>query len=356
MTPDLQNDATLSPKIASGPLVSGILLTYCQERYVAESVRSALEQDYDNFELIISDDCSTDATWKIVLEEVERAKMRPGFRMAVRLNRNERNLGIVAHFEKAVALSSGAVIVGMAGDDISRPDRVRRIIDAWTRQGPDVMALMHGVKQIDVDGKPIGRPLPWTPSFDHPLGAATVYARSLFSLFPKTHWRGASEDNVYCQRAQLAGDVVTIPDELLFYRIGSGVTSFEDAERHDRSVCQSEFYAILQTWDDIRFFRRGHPDAARRIKAVREVAVKKSIWCAETWLRLDLVLPFRVQIRMAWLLTLALMRERKNWAIRRSVVAAVLPRWARRGWIRRFGKVWSWRQFLRACAVAPDKR
>ena len=356
MTSDSKNEGEPVQEAASRPLVSGVLLTYCQERYVAESVRSALSQDYDNFELVISDDCSNDATWNIVLEEVERAKRRPDFRMKVLLNRNERNLGIVAHFEKAVSLSTGEIVVGMAGDDISCPNRIRRIVEAWTHHGQNVMALMHGVKQIDVEGRPIDGPLPWTPSFDHPLGAATVYSRRLFSLFPRSHWRGASEDNVYCQRAQLAGDVVTIPDELLYYRIGSGVTSFEDSEKHDRSVCQSEFYAILQTWDDIRFARKRYPQAKRRIDSVREVAVQKSIWCAETWLRLDVALPIRVRVRMVRLLALALKRDWKNWAIRRSLVAALLPRRARRGWIRRFGKVWSWRQLLRACVVAPEGR
>lgn len=330
----------------SRPPVSAVLLTYRQERYVAESVRSALAQDYENFEIVISDDCSDDATWQIVMEEVERAKRRPGFRTAVRLNRNERNLGIVANFEKGVSLSTGEIIVGMAGDDVQEPFRVRRIVEAWTGHGDDVSALAHGVRTIDVNGRLLDAPLPWTPSFDHPLGAAVVYARKTISSFPPARWRGASEDNVYCQRARLVGATVTIPDELVFYRMGSGVTAFEDRDRHDKSVCQSEFYALLQTLDDVRFARRRWISSPVRMNEVRETAIQKSIWCVDTWLRVGLDIPLGVRARMFGLFVLALRRDRKNWVVRRGLVALLLPKAMRLRWCRRFGDVWSVRQLL----------
>ena len=44
-----------------------MMLTYNQEKYVEDSILSVLSQDYANFELIISDDCSTDGTREIIL-------------------------------------------------------------------------------------------------------------------------------------------------------------------------------------------------------------------------------------------------------------------------------------------------
>ena len=328
------------------PLVSIVMFTYCQERYVADAVRSVLKQDYANLEIIISDDCSSDRTWEIVKAEVDAYLARCASPVRILLNQNDHNLGAVANFEKAVSLGAGNIVVAVAGDDIQEPFRVRRIVEAWTGHDGDVSALMHDVRTIDVNGRLLEAPLPWTPSIDHPLGAAVVYSRQLFSAFPPVRWRGASEDNVYCQRARLTGEVVVIPDKLVFYRIGSGVTAFEDQDKHDRSVCQSEFYALLQTLDDVRFARRHRFASSARSDEVREVAIQKSIWCVDTWLRVGVRVPLSLRVRMFGLLVLSLKRDWKNWTVRRGLVALLLPSALREKWYRRFGDVWSCRQFL----------
>jgi len=47
---------------ADAPLVSVMIVTYNQERWVAETIRSAVDQDYDNLEVIVADDGSSDGT------------------------------------------------------------------------------------------------------------------------------------------------------------------------------------------------------------------------------------------------------------------------------------------------------
>ena len=47
------------------PLVSFCILTYNQEKFIEDAIKGALSQEYDNLEIIISDDGSTDRTYDI---------------------------------------------------------------------------------------------------------------------------------------------------------------------------------------------------------------------------------------------------------------------------------------------------
>ena len=53
------------------PVISVIFLTYNQESYVRQALRSVLNQDYDDYEIIIGDDDSSDGTPGIIQSEVE---------------------------------------------------------------------------------------------------------------------------------------------------------------------------------------------------------------------------------------------------------------------------------------------
>ena len=99
------------------PLVSYCLFTYNQERYIKETVEAALAQIYSPLEIVISDDCSQDATFTII-EEVVRDYNGPH---KVIINRNEKNMGIGEHVSLLASLSTGEFLVTVGGDDISNP-------------------------------------------------------------------------------------------------------------------------------------------------------------------------------------------------------------------------------------------
>ena len=132
------------------PLISFIMLAYRQESLVREAVRAALAQDYPRLEIILSDDCSPDATFAAIEEEV--AAYRGPHQVIAR--RPDRNLGLLPHLYDAVRLASGALLVLAAGDDISEPDRVSRLVEAWQASGAD--GLCSGWTLIDEQGRTIG--------------------------------------------------------------------------------------------------------------------------------------------------------------------------------------------------------
>jgi glycosyltransferase involved in cell wall biosynthesis len=111
----------------SPPLVSFILLTYNQQEFVEEAVRSALLQTYQPLEIIISDDVSTDRTFEKAMGVIGEYKGPH----AVTGRVNARNLGTNGHLNIAVGNAKGEFIVVAAGDDVSLPDRVEKLVKQW---------------------------------------------------------------------------------------------------------------------------------------------------------------------------------------------------------------------------------
>lgn len=90
------------------------IFTYNQEKYIEQCILSAVALKYDNLEIIISDDCSTDNTFKIIHDIVSSINSDH----QIVINRNERNLGISAHFNKIFYdLATGDYFINIGGDD-----------------------------------------------------------------------------------------------------------------------------------------------------------------------------------------------------------------------------------------------
>ena len=92
-------------------LVTIICLCYNQEEFVLESLESVISQDYNQIELIIVDDCSTDNS-KIVIEN-----WLLNFPQ-IQFIANNTNLGNTKSFNKALKLAKGKYIIDLAADDV----------------------------------------------------------------------------------------------------------------------------------------------------------------------------------------------------------------------------------------------
>ena len=99
------------------PKVSVIIPTYNVERYIQECIKSIQEQTYDNIEIVVVDDCSTDKTYEI-LKNIEEKDRR------LKVFKNDKNMKICYTLNRALKNSTGEYIVRMDGDDISSSDRI----------------------------------------------------------------------------------------------------------------------------------------------------------------------------------------------------------------------------------------
>ena len=104
------------------PLVSVVITTYNQDRYITRTVDSVLAQDVADMEVIILDDCSTDAT------ETLLAAYRDDPR--VEYVRHPRNIGAKANNSLALTSGRGRYLAWLSGDDFFLPGHLRMAIEA----------------------------------------------------------------------------------------------------------------------------------------------------------------------------------------------------------------------------------
>lgn len=111
----------------SSPLVSIVVITYNSSEYVLETLESAKQQTYQNIELIVTDDCSTDNTVAICHEWLELNKK---YFLQTELIVAEHNTGIPANCNRGCKKAQGEFIKIIAGDDILLPNCVEDLVNA----------------------------------------------------------------------------------------------------------------------------------------------------------------------------------------------------------------------------------
>ena len=105
------------PPVSGGPLVSVIMPAWNAEKTVRNAARSILDQTWRNLELLIVDDCSTDATWS-VLQGIAAENDR------VKILRNTVNVGPYVSKNIALTQARGEWITGHDADDWAHPERL----------------------------------------------------------------------------------------------------------------------------------------------------------------------------------------------------------------------------------------
>ena len=140
---------------AGGPAISVITSVYNGAAYLAEAIDSVLRQSFADFEFLILDDGSTDASAAIIREHAARdARIRPIFR---------ENRGLVASLNQLLAEARAPLVARMDADDICHPERFRQQKQFLDEHG-DYGALGTRCEDIDQHGQPW--PLAYPP---HPL-------------------------------------------------------------------------------------------------------------------------------------------------------------------------------------------
>ncbi|MEA1982603.1 MAG: glycosyltransferase family 2 protein [Campylobacterota bacterium] len=132
------------------PLLSIVMTTYNGEKYLKEQLDSILNQTFQDFTLIISDDNSTDNTINIIQEYQQKYS-------CITLHKNTTSLGSVLNFEKALQLSQTRYTALSDQDDIWELNKLQLQLNAMTKlekEYPELPLMVHSdLSMIDKDSK-----------------------------------------------------------------------------------------------------------------------------------------------------------------------------------------------------------
>lgn len=129
----------------SQPLISVLIPSYNHQHYIRETVESIRSQPYQNIEIVIVDDCSTDDSRK-VLEQLTRESGAP-----IRLYFNEENRGVVPTINAALKHAQGELVVLFASDDLFCADRFEAQLTLFAKN-PD-LKIVYANGRVLKDGE-----------------------------------------------------------------------------------------------------------------------------------------------------------------------------------------------------------
>jgi len=230
------------------PLISVVITSYNREDYLAASIESVLAQTTRDFEVIVSDDASTDRSVAIA-EEYARHDPR------VRVVRNAKNAGDYPNRRQAAALARGEFLKFHDSDDVMYPHCLEVLVAALESAPTAAFALSAATAWA---GGP--SPMLLTPQQAYErefLGPGLFHLGPSAALFRTEAFRqlggfpsaGAASDYLFCLNACARVNVVLAPGDLFFYRVHSGQELLKPSSDLEYARATAEGWKMLHSAD-----------------------------------------------------------------------------------------------------------
>lgn len=220
-----------------GKLISIVLPVYNGEKYLEKALRSIVQQTYENFELIIVDDCSTDHTPDIIRRYVDKDKR-------IRCIRNVINLKLPKALNAGFAKANGVYLTWTSDDNCYKPNALEVMVK-YLEGHNNIDMVYANYTEIDFAGKIIRKRYLEEPGgivYKNVVGACFLYRHEIAKCVGEYDANlFLAEDYDYWIRISKVGMIAHIADNLYYYRIHrSSLTS----DRCDMAVTQT--YRVLE--------------------------------------------------------------------------------------------------------------
>lgn len=268
-------------------VVSVCIPLYNAERYIEETMRSVLDQSFDDFELVIVDDASTDRSLDIV-ESIDDGR--------IRVLRNDSRIGGGANFDRALSAATGRYVKVLCDDDVLDVDCLTRQVAAFeSSDGSGVVIVSAARRIIDDQGRVILHPRASRGFFGR-IGGSAVIARCIRSgrnligepssvLMRRTDACDAGSFRADLQyavdldlwfRLLARGDLYYIPDELSAFRVSPQAWSSSLAPEQAGQV-----RALLRTYGSTVQHRQSRAHVALgSIRATARAWARRALYLA----------------------------------------------------------------------------
>jgi glycosyltransferase involved in cell wall biosynthesis len=235
---------------------------YNGEKYLEEALESILGQTYSDFELVISDNASTDSTEQICREYAK-------IDSRLRYYRNERNLGAPRNFNRVFELSHGKYFKWAAYDDLLAPEYLKKCVDTLEKD-PSIVLCHSRTARIDEQGVLVG-------NYDHKMRIYSTKTHERFgdliSIKRNPCWPifGVTYASIM-KKTPLHGDYLSADGNLL---------------------AELSLYGRIYEIPEYLFFRRDHPQAYTQtyVHTSKNVNYRQQLawWGSNSWINLTVL-------------------------------------------------------------------
>ena len=215
------------------PKVSVLFCVYNGQRFVRAALESIYNQAFQDFEVVIVDDGSTDGTPDILLDVKDSRTV---------IYRNRQNLGLTKSLNIGLKLCRGEYVARMDADDMSHPQRFGKQVSFLDRD-PTCLAVGTWCEWIDSDGKNTGR---WQPLTEYEdikrkllINNSLVHGSVMLRRDALTKVGGYNEKYEFAQdydlwlRLSELGQIRNIPEHLYSSRSWPQATSAAKKRQQD---------------------------------------------------------------------------------------------------------------------------
>jgi glycosyltransferase involved in cell wall biosynthesis len=201
------------------PILSVLMTAYNREKFIAEAIESALASIFNNFELIILDDCSTDNTVQIIEDFVKKDER-------IKFYNNTSNLGQFATRNKIVTYATGEYIMWLDSDDKTYPFSFDYCLGEMLLNAEADVGMLCRIENL------CGKILNPSQSINHHFfvnqflfigPGGTIMKKSFFEKiggYPDKY--GPPNDMYFNLKAATYGNIKCLCKEFLFYRTHEG--------------------------------------------------------------------------------------------------------------------------------------
>ena len=199
-------------------LISIITPTYNCEKLIGETIESVIEQTYDNWEMIIVDDCSTDKTKEVVNSYSEKDPRIKYYCL-------QKNSGAAVSRTRAMELANGSYIAFLDSDDLWVKDKLEKQLSFMKKNNYSFTCTDY--EQIDENGIPLNKVIRCIRKtnynrllLDCPVGNSTVmYSVNKMGKFVVPDIRKRNDDALWLQMLKKEEFIYGMNENLMKYRI-----------------------------------------------------------------------------------------------------------------------------------------
>ncbi len=231
------------------PRVSVLVPTYNNEDYVEQTMRSILAQTFTDYEVIVADHSSRDATWDVLQRFADDPR--------VRLLTTPAGGSAERNWNRVTEEASGELVKLVCGDDLLAPNLLAEQVAAFDEHGDGVVMVASSRDIVDASGRTVVHDLglgglrgrvPGEQAIRRSvLRGANIFGEPCCVMVRRTaleaagRWHGTPgyliDQATYC-RVLFRGDLATVPGPLAAFRVSAGQWSVELAREQSRSAAE----------------------------------------------------------------------------------------------------------------------